>query len=114
MSQYVGETFPIRDCLVCGEKRNGIYMRRHSNLADLAYSLLYRWPEDHRGKEWVVAQTMCLEAMEGTLDPEKARAAFVAAAIAAEMLMVKEEHIQQRPERRAAKSKRGQGQSPSP
>ncbi|MBB3315095.1 hypothetical protein FHT77_000937 [Rhizobium sp. BK181] len=108
MSQYVGETFPIRDCLVCVEKRNGISMRRHSTLADLAYSLLYRWPEDHRGKEWVVAQTMCLEAMEGFRDPEQARAAFVAAALAAEMLMVKEEYIQERPARRPAKAKRGQ------
>lgn len=70
--------------------------------------IAYRWPEEHRGKEWVVAQTMCLEAMEGLRDPEQARAAFVAAAIAAEMLMIKEEYIQQRPERRSAKNKRGQ------
>ncbi len=95
MSQYVGETFPIRDCLVCVEKRNGISMRRHSTLADLTYSLLYRGPEDHRGKEWVVAQTMCLEAMAGFRDPEQARAAFVAAALAAE----------QRPEKRDRKSR---------
>lgn len=106
MSQFIGETYPIRDCLVCVEKRNGISMRRHSNLSDLAYSLLYRWPEDHRGKEWVVAQTMCLEAMEGLRDPEQARAAFVAAAQAAEMLMVKEEYIQVRGEKRP-KTKRG-------
>ncbi|CCM77138.1 DUF982 domain-containing protein [Rhizobium mesoamericanum] len=108
MAEYIGEHISIRDCIVCVEKRNGVNMRRHSTLADLAYSLLYRWPEDHRGKEWVVAQTMCLEAMEGPRDPEQARAAFVAAAMAAEMLMVKEEYIQQRPERRPTKGKRGQ------
>ncbi len=112
MSQYVGESFPIRDCLVCVEKRNGISMRRHSTLADLAHSLLYRWPEDHRGKEWIVAQTMCLEAMEGYRDPEQARAAFVAAVLATEMLMVKEEYIQQRPEKPQRKTK-GRDQ-PSP
>ncbi|NMN74206.1 DUF982 domain-containing protein [Rhizobium sp. 57MFTsu3.2] len=50
-----------------------------------------------------------LEAMEGLRDPEQARAAFVAAAIAAEMLMIKEEYIQQGPERRSAKNKRGSG-----
>lgn len=71
--------------------------------------IAYRWPEEHRGKEWMVAQTMCLEAMEGLRDPEQARAASVAAAIAAEMLMIKEEYIQQRPERRSAKNKRGSG-----
>lgn len=107
MAEYVGEHISIRDCLVCVEKRNGVSMRRHSTLADLARSLLYRWPEDHRGKEWVVAQTMCLEAMEGLRDPEQARAAFVAAAQAAEMLMVKEEYIQVRGEK-LPKTKRGQ------
>ena len=105
MAEYVGEHISIRDCLVCVEKRNGVSMRRHSTLADLAHSLLYRWPEDHRGKEWVVAQTMCLEAMEGVRDPEQARAAFVAAARAAEMLMVREEYIQVRGEKRQPKPK---------
>lgn len=113
MSEYVGETLSIRDCLVCVEKRNGISMRRHSTLADLAQSLLYRWPEDHRGKEWLVAQTMCLEAMEGVRDPEQARAAFVAAAIAAEMLMVKEEYIDVRPERRPRKKNGRPEQAPN-
>jgi hypothetical protein len=108
MSEYVGEHISIRDLLVAVERRNGITMRRHSTLADLAHSLLYRWPDDNRGKEWVLAQTMCLEAMEGLRDPEQARASFVAAAIAAEMLMIREEYIQQRPERRPAKGKRGQ------
>jgi predicted RNA-binding protein YlxR (DUF448 family) len=108
MSEYIGEHIPIRDCIVCVEKRKGVTMRRHCTLSDLAYSLLYRWPDDHRGKEWLLAQTMCLEAMEGLRDPEQARASFVAAAIAAEMLMIREEYIQQRPERRPAKNKRGQ------
>jgi len=107
MTEYVGEHISIRDCIVCVEKRKGITMRRHATLSDLAYSLLYRWPEENRGKEWVRAQTMCLEAMEGHRDPEQARAAFVAAAIAAEMLMVKEEYIQVRGEKRP-KGKRGQ------
>ncbi|MBB3396893.1 DUF982 domain-containing protein [Rhizobium sp. BK060] len=107
MAEYIGEHISIRDCIVCVEKRKGVNMRRHSTLADLAYSLLYRWPEDQRGKEWVVAQTMCLEAMEGLRDPEQARAAFVAAAMAAEMLMVREEYIQVRGEKRT-KTKRGQ------
>lgn len=107
MSEYVGEHISIRDCIVCVEKRKGISMRRHCTLGDLAYSLLSRWPEDQRGKEWVVAQTICLEAMEGLRDPEQARAAFVAAAQAAEMLMVKEEYIQERGEKRP-KTKRGQ------
>lgn len=53
----------------------------------------------------MVAQAMCLEAMEGFRDPEQAPAAFVAAALAAEMLMVKEEYIQQRPEKRDRKSR---------
>jgi hypothetical protein len=83
-------------------------MRRHSTLADLAYTLLYRWPDDCHGKEWVHAQLMCLDAMEGVRDPEVARAAFIAAANAAEMLMVREEYIQVRPERRP---KRGARQS---
>ncbi|KQV83216.1 DUF982 domain-containing protein [Rhizobium sp. Root1220] len=108
MAQYIGEHISIRDAIVCVEKTRGVTMRRHTTLEDLAYSLLYRWPEDHRGKEWIVAQTMCLEAMEGLRDPEQARAAFVAAAKAAEMLMVKEEYIEQRPEKRPAKNKRGQ------
>jgi hypothetical protein len=94
------ETIPIRDLLVAVERRNGISMRRHMTLGDLAYSLLYRWPEDDRGKEWVVAKTMCLEAMEGHRDPEEAREAFKAAANAAGMLMVREEYIQERPEKR--------------
>ncbi len=106
MAEYIGEHIHIRDVLVCVEKRQGINMRRHCTLSDLAYSLLYRWPADHRGKEWVVAQTMCLEAMEGVRDPEQARAAFVAAALAAEMLMVKEEYILVRGEKRP-KTKRG-------
>lgn len=105
MSEYIGEHISIRDCIVCVEKRKGITMRRHATLSDLAYSLLYRWPEDQRGKEWVVAQTMCLEAMEGLRDPEQARAAFVAAAQAAEMLMVREEYIQVRGEKRPKKTK---------
>jgi hypothetical protein len=105
----MSENISIRDLLVAVERRNGITMRRHVTLGDLAYSLLYRWPDDNRGKEWVVAQNMCLEAMEGFRDPEQARAAFVAAAVAAEMLMVREEYIQQRPERRARK----RGQSPT-
>jgi hypothetical protein len=46
--------------------------------------------------------------MEGLRDPEQARASFVAAAIAAEMLMVREEYVQQRPAKRPAKGKRGQ------
>jgi hypothetical protein len=73
----------------------------------LARSLLYRWPEDDRGKEWMVAQQMCLDAMEGRRDPEQARAAFVAAAQVAGMLMVREEYIQERPEPKR-KSKRDQ------
>lgn len=108
MSQNPAETTPIRELLVAVERRNGITMRRHGTLGDLAYSLLYRWPDDDRGKEWVRAQTMCLEAMEGVRDPEQARAAFKAAANAAGMLMVKDEYVQQRPEKRQAKSKRGQ------
>ncbi|WP_025662871.1 DUF982 domain-containing protein [Rhizobium sp. IBUN] len=112
MAEYIGEHISIRDCIVCVEKRKGITMRRHATLADLAYSLLCRWPDEHRGKEWVVAQTMCLEAMEGVRDPEQARAAFVAAALAAEMLMVKEEYIQVRGEKRPRKAK-GRDQ-PSP
>ena len=52
MTEYVGEHINIRDAVVCVEKRNGISMRRHSTLADLAYSLLYRWPDGHKGKEW--------------------------------------------------------------
>jgi len=48
---------------------------------------------------------MCLEAMEGHRDSEQARAAFVAAALAAEMLMVKEEYIQVRGEKRSRKTK---------
>lgn len=107
MAEYIGEHISIRDVLVCVEKRNGISMRRHATLADLAYSLLYRWPQDQRGKEWVRAQTMCLEAMEGVRDPEQAREAFVAAAIAAEMLMVKEEYIQVRGEKRP-RARRGE------
>src|SRR6478735_9365205 len=79
----------IRDLIVAVERRNGVTMRSHVTLDDLARSLLYRWPEDDRGKEWVVAQTMCLEAMEGLRDPEQ-RAAFVAAAKAAGMLMVRD------------------------
>ena len=101
----MSENLSIRDILVAVERRNGITMRRHATLADLAYSLLYRWPEDDRGKEWVVAQAMCLEAMEGLRDPEQARAAFKAAAIAAEMLMVREEYIEERGEKRARKPK---------
>jgi len=107
MTEYVGEHISIRDCIVCVEKRKGITMRRHATLSDLAYSLLYRWPEDYRGKEWDRAKTKCLEAMEGLINPEQARAAFVAAAQAAEMLMVKEEYIQLRGEKRP-KTKRGQ------
>ena len=42
---------------------------------------------------------------KGRRDLEVARAVFVAAAIAAEMLMVKEEYIQPRSERRPRKSK---------
>jgi hypothetical protein len=108
MSDYLGEHLTIRDAIVCIEKRKGVNMRVHSTLGDLAYSLLYRWPEDCRGREWIVAQTMCLEAMEGVRDPEQAREAFVLAAMAAEMLMVKEEYIQPRPERRPRKGKRDQ------
>ncbi len=107
MAECLGEHISIRDVLMCVEKRQGINMRRHCTLSDLAYSLLYRWPEDHRGKEWVVAQAMCLEAMEGHRDPEQARAAVVAAAFAAEMLMVKEEYIQVRGEKRSRKTKGG-------
>ena len=51
MSQSPAETTPIRELLVAVERRNGITMRRHSTLADLAYSLLWRWPDDDRGKE---------------------------------------------------------------
>jgi hypothetical protein len=98
----------IRECIVAVERRKGISMRCHVTLEDLARSLLYRWPEDNRGAEWIVAQTMCLEAMEGVRDPEQARAAFVAAAQAAGMLMVRDEYIQPRPERRPRKSKRDQ------
>jgi hypothetical protein len=98
----------IRELIVAVERRKGVTMRCHVTLDDLARSLLYRWPEDDRGAEWIVAQTMCLEAMEGVRDPEQARAAFVAAAKAAGMLMVREEYIQQRPERRPRKSKRDQ------
>jgi hypothetical protein len=98
------ERLSVREVLVCIEKRRGISMRRHSTLEDLAYSLLYRWPDDCRGKEWIRAQTMCLEAMEGVRDPEQARAAFVAAANAAEMLMVREEYIQERPEKRSRRN----------
>ena len=107
MAEYIGEHISIRDCIVCIEKRKGVNMRRHSTLADLAYSLLYRWPDDCRGKEWLVAQKMCLEAMEGVRDPEQARAAFIKAAHAAEMLMVKEEYIVERGEKRPRKSKHG-------
>jgi hypothetical protein len=98
----------IRECIVAVERRKGVTMRCHVTLEDLARSLLYRWPEDDRGKEWVVAQMMCLEAMEGLRDPEQARATFVAAAQAAGMLMVRDEYIQPRPERRPRKSKRDQ------
>jgi hypothetical protein len=90
----------IREVLVAVERRRGITLRRHSTLEDLLTSLLYRWPEDDRGKEWLVGQKMCLEAMEGVRDPQQARAAFVAAAKAAEMLMVREEYVQERKERR--------------
>lgn len=107
MSEYVGEHISIRDCIVCVEKRKGVNMRRHATLSDLAYSLLYRWPDDCRGKEWTTAQAKCLSAMEGKLDPEKARAAFIDAARAAEMLVMKEEYIQVRGEKRP-KTKRGQ------
>jgi hypothetical protein len=86
----------IRELLVAVERSKGITLRRHSTLDDLAHSLLYRWPEGDRGDEWIAAQAMCLEAMEGVRDPEQARAAFVAAAEAAGMLMVREEHVQQR------------------
>jgi hypothetical protein len=101
----------IRDLLVAVERRNGVTMRNHVTLDDLARSLLYRWPEDDRGDEWIIAQTMCLEAMEGVRDPEQARAAFVAAAQAAGMLMVREEYIQERPEPRPRKTKRGHSPS---
>jgi hypothetical protein len=82
----------------------------HVTLENLAYSLVYRWPEDDREKEWIVAQKMCLEAMEGVHDPEQARAVFVAAAKAAGMLMAREEYIQSRSARRSRKP----GQLPAP
>jgi hypothetical protein len=70
---------PIREVLVAVERRKGITLRRHATLEDLATSLLYRWPEDDRGKEWLLAQKICLEAMGGVRAPEQARAPFVAA-----------------------------------
>lgn len=97
----------IRELIVAVERRKGITMRRHVTLDDLARSLLYRWPEDDRGKEWIVAQQMCLEAMEGVRDPDQARTAFVLASRAAGMLMVREEYIQEHPEPRPRKTKRG-------
>jgi hypothetical protein len=100
MAEYIGEHMSIRDAIVCIEKRKGVNMRRHATLGDLAYSLVFRWPEDDRGEEWQNAQLVCLAAMEGKVDPEEARAAFVAAAAAAEMLMMLEEYIQLRPEPR--------------
>ena len=109
MTEYVGEHISIRDCIVCVEKRKGVNMRRHATLSDLAYSLLYRWPDDCRGKEWTKARNMCLRAMELKKTPEQARAAFIDAARAAEMLVMKEEYIQVRGEKRTRKTKdRGQ------
>lgn len=107
MSEYVGEHISIRDAIVCIEKRKGVNMRRHCTLGDLAYSLVYRWPEDCRGKEWRAAQIACIKAMEGTWKPERARTAFIKAAHAAEMLTMAEEYIVVRGEKRP-KSKRGQ------
>lgn len=101
----MSEHLSIRDCIVCVEKRKGITMRSHATLGDLAYSLVFRWPEDHRGNEWDKARAWCLDAMELKRDPEQARAAFVAAAQAAEMLMVREEYIQERPQRRPRNAK---------
>ncbi|MDQ0558291.1 hypothetical protein QO004_000064 [Rhizobium mesoamericanum] len=103
MSEYVGEHLSIRDAIVCIEKRKGVNMRRHSTLGDIAYSHVFRWPEDCRGKEWQRAQLKCLAAMEGKTAPEKAREAFLDAARAAEMLMMKEEYIQVRGEKRPRK-----------
>jgi len=113
MAKYIGEHLSIRDAIVCIEKRNGVNMRRHSTLGDLAYSLVFRWPDDCRGAEWQAAQLACLAAMEGTIDPEKARAAFIEAARAAEMLTMLEEYIQQRPERRPRKPKRSESPAPN-
>lgn len=108
------EKLDIREVLVCVEKRTGISMRRHSTLEDLARSLLYRWPDDCRGEEWVHAQLMCLDAMEGVRDPDQARGAFIAAANAAEMLMVREEYLVERPEPRPKKPARKSRQQHSP
>ena len=103
---------PIREVLVAVERRKGITLRRHATLEDLATSLLYRWPEDDRGKEWLLAQKICLEAMEGVRAPEQVRAAFVAAAKAAEMIMVREEYVDERAERRPRQARRGQSPTP--
>ena len=55
----------IRELIVAVERRKGISMRCHVTLEVLARSLLCRWPEDDPGDEWVIAQIMCLEALEG-------------------------------------------------
>lgn len=106
MAKLLGEHIDIRDAIVCIEKRKGVHMRRHSTLGDLAYSLLFRWPEEDRGEEWTNAQLVCLAAMEGKVAPEEARAAFVAAAAAAEMLMMLEEYIVLRHENTEPRPKR--------
>jgi hypothetical protein len=94
----------IRDVLVSFEKSGK--MRYHTSLDQLGETLLYRWPHDHRGKEWLDAQKICLECMEGSREPEQARAAFLVAAQAAGLGIVMEEYIPVRPEPRSKRSKR--------
>lgn len=50
------ENLSIRELIVAVERRKGISICCPVTLEELARSLLYRWPEDDRGVEWVIAQ----------------------------------------------------------
>ncbi len=75
----------IRELIVAVERRKGISMRCHVTLEDLARSLLCRWP---RMIEAMSGSSLkpCASKPWKARDPEQARAAFVAAVRAADML----------------------------
>lgn len=55
-----------------------------SDTAGAAEALLYRWPTDH-GRAYSHAKRVCLSVLNGELDGEQARSAFIAAAMEADV-----------------------------
>jgi hypothetical protein len=55
-----------------------------SDTVQAAEALVYQWPV-RTGPKWLVAMQACLDALEGKLDAEVARKAFIAAAVHAEV-----------------------------